>query len=87
MAKSSKKSKSDLINAKRASRNKSNLTSVKSAIKAVEKAVLENNKESAVQQLNNAYSLLDMSISRRLHHRNYVARQKARLTKAINNLK
>lgn len=75
-----------LTNAKRTERNKSNKSSLKTAIKAVEKAVAENDKEKATTLLQNAYSALDLSVAKNLHHRNYAARQKSRLTKAVNSL-
>ena len=72
---------------KRMLRNKSSKSELKSAIKAVELAVNENDAQLAQEKLVKAVSLLDASISKNLHHKNYVARQKSRLTKAVNAIK
>lgn len=72
---------------KRMLRNKSSKSELKSAIKAVELAVSENDAQLAQEKLVKAVSLLDDSISKNLHHKNYVARQKSRLTKAVNAIK
>lgn len=76
-----------VTNSKRQTRNKANKSELKSALKAVENAVLQEDKALAVEKLQQAYSLLDLSVAKNLHHKNYVARQKSRLTKAVNNLK
>ena len=75
-----------ITNAKRAERNKAYKSSVKSAIKAVLNAVEQEDREAAQSALTKAYSLLDLSVAKNLHHKNYVARQKYRLIKAVNSL-
>lgn len=75
-----------LTNAKRTERNKATKSAVKSAIKNVFTAVEGNDKEAANAALHRAYSLLDLSVAKNLHHKNYVARQKSRLSKAVNSL-
>ncbi len=75
-----------ITNAKRAERNKAYKSSVKSAIKAVLNAVEQEDREAAQSALTKAYSLLDLSVAKNLHHKNYVARQKSRLSKAVNSL-
>lgn len=78
--------KRNITNEKRRSANASFKSSLKTAIKNVETAVLEKNKEVAVAALNNAYMKLDKSVSKGVHHKNYASRQKARLTKQVNAL-
>ena len=43
-------------------------------------------KEAAVLAYNEVSSKLDKSITSNLHHKNYVSRQKARLSKAVNSV-
>lgn len=76
-----------VTNAKKNERNKANKSELKTALKAVELAVEAQDKDLAVETLQKAYSLLDLSVAKNLHHKNYVARQKARLSKAVNSLK
>ena len=52
-------------------------------MKKVNAAVAAKDKEAAVKAFNEANSLLDKAASSRLKHKNYVARQKARLAKAV----
>ena len=61
-------------------------SSMKTAIKNVLVAVDANDKAAAVEAYNLASSKLDKAIASGLHHKNYVARQKARLSKAINKI-
>lgn len=75
-----------ITNAKRTQRNKATKSSIKTAMKDVYTAVQEENKEAATAALYRAYSLLDMSVAKNLHHRNYVSRQKSRLARAVNSL-
>ena len=59
---------------------------LKTAIKAVLAAVAANDKEAATKAYNHANSLLDKSLTSGMKHKNYVARQKARLSKAVNTI-
>ncbi|MEA4874102.1 30S ribosomal protein S20 [Anaerorhabdus sp.] len=59
-------------------------TALKTAIKDVLAAVAAKDKETATTALNKANSLLDKAITSHIKHDNYVARQKARLAKAVN---
>ena len=47
------------------------------------KAVEANDKAAATAALNEANSLLDKAAASHIKHKNYVARQKARLAKAV----
>ena len=70
-----------------AERNHARNVAVKSRIKTAVKKVLAALKEdtSKVQELlNNAYKLLDKSVSKGILHKNTAARKKSRLTKFVN---
>ena len=70
-----------------AERNHARNVAVKSGIKTAVKKVLAALKEDAskVQELlNNAYKLLDKSVSKGVLHKNTAARKKSRLTKFVN---
>ncbi len=66
--------------------NASFKSSVKTAIKAVEKAVSEGNKEQAITAYNYAAKKLDKGLARGLFHKNLVARNKSRLSLLVNTL-
>ena len=76
-----------LTNLKRSMIVTSEKSALKSAIKNVLKAAASQDKEAAAQAFDLANSRLDKSVSSGIHHKNYAARQKARLAKAINDLK
>ncbi len=61
-------------------------SALKTAIKAVLKAVEANDKAAAVVAYNNVNSMLDASVTSGIHHRNYASRQKSRLSKLVNAL-
>ena len=82
-----KQKKRVITNAKRTERNKATKSAVKNALKVVYDAVENEDKEVATAALHRAYSLLDLSIAKNLHHKNYVSRQKSRLSRAVNSLK
>ena len=66
--------------------NASFKSSLKTAIKAVEANVESGNKEEASKALSLAFKKLDKSVSKGIHHKNYVARQKSRLAGLVNSL-
>ena len=70
------------------SQKKRSITNLKrnAAIKEVLVAVEAKDKEKAVAAYNTANSLLDKAVTSHLKHKNYTARQKARLAKAVNSL-
>lgn len=62
-------------------------TKIKNSIRKLEYAVEENNVEKADELFNNANSLLDKSMARNIHHKNYVRRKKAYVASLHNKLK
>ncbi len=83
MANIKSQKKRALTNAKRNLQNTSERSRLKTSIKKVLKAVEAKDKEAATAAFNNANSLLDKAATSHLKHKNYVARQKARLAKAL----
>ena len=83
MANIKSQKKRALTNAKANLKNSAEKSRLKTALKKVNKAVSEGNKELAVTAFNEANALLDKAATSRLKHKNYVARQKARLAKAV----
>lgn len=83
MANIKSQKKRALTNAKKNLVNTAAKSQLKTAIKKVEKAVEAKDKEAAVKAYNEANSLLDKSVTSHLKHKNYVAREKARLAKEV----
>ncbi len=83
MANIKSQKKRALTNAKKNLVNSAAKSRLKTAIKKVEKAVEAKDKETAIKAFNEANSLLDKAVTSHLKHKNYVARQKARLAKEI----
>lgn len=75
-----------LVNQKKADRNKSIKSAVKSSIKKVEAAVVAKDKEAAVAALANAISTIDKAATKGVYHKNNAARKVSRLSKAVNTL-
>ena len=75
-----------LVNEKKALRNKSIRSSVKTAIKKVDAAVAAADKEAASAALVNAISTIDKATSKGVYHKNTSSRKVSRLTKAVNNI-
>lgn len=75
-----------LTNNKRNLAVASQKSNLRTAIKNVLAAVNENDKEAAVKAYAVANSKLDKAVSDKIYHKNYANRQKARLSKAINNI-
>ena len=86
MANIKSQKKRALTNVKAKLKNNSEKSQLKTAMKKVNAAVAAGDKEAAVKAFNNANSLLDKAATSRLKHKNYVARQKARLAKAVSTL-
>ncbi len=78
--------KRNLTNEKRRAANSAFRSSLKSALKNVEVAVENNDKEAATTALSVAYKKLDKALAKNIHHKNFVARSKSRLTKLVNSL-
>ena len=75
-----------LVNQKKADRNKSIKSAVKTSIKKVEAAVVAKDKEAAVAALANAISTIDKAAIKGVYHKNNAARKVSRLSKAVNTL-
>ena len=75
-----------LVNQKKADRNKSIKSAVKTSIKKVEAAVVAKDKEAAVAALANAISTIDKAATKGVYHKNNAARKVSRLSKAFNTL-
>lgn len=70
----------------RAAAVKSEKTKVKTKVKAVRRAVEAGDAEKAGKALQEAYSVLDASVGKGVHTRNYAMRAKSRLAKAVNGM-
>ena len=86
MANIKSQKKRALTNAKANLKNAAEKSQLKTALKKVNAAVLAKDKDAATKAFNEANSLLDKAATSHLKHKNYVAREKARLAKAINTL-
>ena len=75
-----------LVNQKKAERNKSIKSGVKTSIRKVEAAVAAKDKEAAVAALQNAISTIDKAATKGVYHKNTAARKVSRLSKALNTL-
>ena len=75
-----------LTNLKRSTAVTSEKSALKTAIKNVLKAVVAKDADAAKAAYDLANSRLDKSVTSGIHHKNYVARQKARLSKAVNSI-
>lgn len=78
--------KRNKTNEKRRLHNASFKSSVKSAIKAVERAVTANEKEKAIEALSFAHKKLDKGLAKGIYHQNFVARHKSSLATKVNTL-
>jgi small subunit ribosomal protein S20 len=86
MANIKSQKKRAITNLKRQNARAGEKTELKTAIKAVKTAVAANDKEAAAAAYNNANKLLDKAVVNGIKKKNYAARQKSRLAKAINNI-
>ena len=87
MANIKSQKKRALTNAKKNAINSAERSRLKTAMKKVLKAVEAKDLEAAKVAYNECNSLLDKAVTSHLKHKNYVARQKARLAKAIATIK
>ena len=78
--------KRNKTNEKRRLQNASFKSSVKTAFKAVEKAVSVQDKEKAVEALSFAHKKLDKGLAKGIYHKNFVARHKSQLANLVNTL-
>lgn len=75
------------IIAKKKKSNNDYKTSMRTAMKNVEKAVLANDKDKAVDALGVAIKRIDKATSKGVVAKNFCARNKSRLTKKVNEMK
>ncbi len=75
-----------LVNKKRAERNKSIRSGVKTSIKKVYAAIDSKDKDAAAAALLNATSVIDKSVTKGVYHKNYASRRVSRLAKAVNQM-
>jgi len=87
MANIKSQKKRALTNAKKNAVNAAERSRLKTAIKKVLKAVEAKDVEAAKTAYNECNSLLDKAVSSHLKHKNYAARQKSQLAKAIATIK
>jgi len=73
-------------NEKRRLRNKHHKSTMRTAIKQVEKAVEQGDKQAAQAALDPAVSLIDKVAGKGVIHRNTAARQVSRLTRKVQSL-
>lgn len=86
MANIKSQKKRALTNLKRQNAKAGQKSELKTAVKKVLTAVAEGNKEAAVEAFNKANKSLDKAIVSGIRNKNYVARQKSRLAKAVNSI-
>ena len=79
--------KRNKTNEKKRLANASFKSGLKTALKNVEDSIENNDKEAAVEFLSVAFKKLDKSVTKGINHKNYVARQKSRLAKNVNEVK
>jgi len=87
MANIKSQKKRALTNLKRQNAKAGQKSELKTAIKKVLVAVNANDKDAAVKALNEANKSLDKAVVSNIKHKNYAARQKSRLAKAVNSIK
>ena len=75
-----------LVAEKKAAKNKSVRSKVKTAIKKVDAAIEANDKAAAQEALRAAVSELDKATKKGIYHKNTTARKVSRLTIAVNKL-
>lgn len=75
-----------IVNQKKADRNKSIRSAVKTSIKKVDAAVAAQDKTAAEAALRNAISTISKATSKGVYHKNNCARKVSRLSKAVNSI-
>ena len=76
-----------LVNRKKAARNKSIKSAVKTSIKNVEAAVAAGDKEAAEKARLKATSTIDKAETKGVYHKNNASRKVSRISTAVNTLK
>ena len=75
-----------LVSAKKAARNKSIRTGVKTAIKKVDAAIATGDKAAATTALTDAIGTINKAGSKGVYHKNNTARKVSRLTARVNKM-
>ena len=75
-----------LVNETKAARNKAIKTRVKTAVKKVDAAIAQNDKELASAMLHDAIVIIDKAATKGVYHKSTASRKKSRLTKAVNKI-
>ncbi len=75
-----------LVNKNRYDRNKAIKSSVKTAIKKVEAAAAEGNKEKAQAALTEAAKVIEKAANKGVYHKNNAARKVSRCAKIVNGI-
>ena len=75
-----------LVSRKRADRNKSVRSRIKTAVKKVDAAIEAGDKAAATEALRAAVSELDKATKKGIYHKNTTARKVSRMTKSVNAL-
>lgn len=86
MANIKSQKKRALTNAKKHLANTAQRSQLKTGIKKVLKAVEAKDKELAQKNYQECCKLLDKAVSDHIKHKNYAARQKSRLAKAVSSI-
>ncbi len=82
-----KSAKKRVITSRKKAENNTVVTSsMRTAIKKCEKAIVSKDKEAATTTLNTAIKRVDKAASSGLVHKNKAAREKSRLTKKVNEM-
>lgn len=71
---------------KKTLRNRMNRSALRTSIKRFEKAIDNNDLDSAKVELTKAESIIDKSVKKGIIHKNNAARKKSRLNKLLNNM-
>ena len=79
--------KAVLVQAKKNKVNNTYKASLKTAMKKLEKAIASKDSKKAEEELKTVYNRLDKAVNKGVVTSNFVARQKARLTKKVNEMK
>jgi len=66
--------------------NRSNRSRLRTQIKKLRAALLQNDKEQSTELLNPTISIIDKAVNKGIIHKNTAARYKSRLTKHVGNL-
>ncbi|MEM8994250.1 MAG: 30S ribosomal protein S20 [Acidobacteriota bacterium] len=67
-------------------RNRSHMSRMRTAVKALRAAIAEGNADSARELLGSTLSLVDHTAQKGVIHRNAASRTKSRLTRAVNGM-